>query len=579
MSVSLSYFAGAGWQFFSNTGVPLSGGLLYTYLAGTSTPAATYNSNSGSVQNSNPIQLDATGRIPDEIWTTQGGSYKFILKDANNVLIGSWDNIQGINDFSSIYADLANTTDISKGDALIGFKQANSVSVYAGAVGKTVHDKLTELVSVKDFGAKGDGTNDDTVAIQAALNSGAGVILFPYGVYKIAGGSAPTATTLIVPSTVSELRGEGGFRGPSELNFTGTNTTGNALDIQSTNIRNISNLYLNTSTNGCFTNIIKIADNTHFCNWTNVSTNGGATTHWSFGSSCFDQCFINCSAWGTDWAGQTGIKLPYASNAFDFHSCHFVHCGIGIWLIDYLENFNYFGGEIASNVRYGLYIGSDSGTTNGIENVNLYGVYFEDNPTHIFQNCIDQKGLFIRNCRTSETSWSNFVLINNNTYSVNIDGGTFLRLAGTAGILLNINNKFVVNAFITGPYLYNVTAYSNQGNQQVWYRTNNIGGSPGQISYETMGIEAQKDFNTSSSFASKKLFTYLGNGINPVTHDVSYGSVYDSVVPGGSGSLWTGYTFPQGSLCWNSSAAVGQPKGWMCTVAGTPGTWVSMGNL
>lgn len=34
-----------------------------------------------------------------------------------------------------------------------------------------------------------------------------------------------------------------------------------------------------------------------------------------------------------------------------------------------------------------------------------------------------------------------------------------------------------------------------------------------------------------------------------------------------------------GDICWNSSPAVGQPKGWMCTVAGTPGTWVSMGNL
>jgi hypothetical protein len=38
-------------------------------------------------------------------------------------------------------------------------------------------------------------------------------------------------------------------------------------------------------------------------------------------------------------------------------------------------------------------------------------------------------------------------------------------------------------------------------------------------------------------------------------------------------------TWSQGDVAWNSSAAVGQPKGWQCTVAGTPGTWVSMGNL
>jgi hypothetical protein len=38
-------------------------------------------------------------------------------------------------------------------------------------------------------------------------------------------------------------------------------------------------------------------------------------------------------------------------------------------------------------------------------------------------------------------------------------------------------------------------------------------------------------------------------------------------------------TYEVGSIAWNPIPTVGQPKGWMCTVAGTPGTWVSMGNL
>lgn len=38
-------------------------------------------------------------------------------------------------------------------------------------------------------------------------------------------------------------------------------------------------------------------------------------------------------------------------------------------------------------------------------------------------------------------------------------------------------------------------------------------------------------------------------------------------------------THAQGDVVFNTGAAVGQPKGWHCTVAGTPGTWVSMGNL
>jgi len=96
MAVNLSPIGGAGWQFFDNDGVPLSGGLIYTYLAGTSTPQATYTSASGTIQNSNPIVLNSAGRPPSEIWLTSGISYKFVLKTATFVQIWSMDNLQGL---------------------------------------------------------------------------------------------------------------------------------------------------------------------------------------------------------------------------------------------------------------------------------------------------------------------------------------------------------------------------------------------------------------------------------------------------------------------------------------------------
>jgi len=96
MGVNLSPLGGAGWQFFDNNGVPLSGGLIYTYQAGTSTPLATYTSAAGNIQNSNPIVLNASGRPPSEIWILNGFSYKFVLQDANNVLIWTMDNLQGL---------------------------------------------------------------------------------------------------------------------------------------------------------------------------------------------------------------------------------------------------------------------------------------------------------------------------------------------------------------------------------------------------------------------------------------------------------------------------------------------------
>jgi hypothetical protein len=94
-NVYLSAFAGAGWQFFSNTGQPLAGGFIYTYAAGTSAPAATYTSNLGNIANTNPIVLDAYGRVPNEIWLTVGVAYKFVLQDSSAVQIGTWDNISG----------------------------------------------------------------------------------------------------------------------------------------------------------------------------------------------------------------------------------------------------------------------------------------------------------------------------------------------------------------------------------------------------------------------------------------------------------------------------------------------------
>ena len=102
MSINLSAFAGAGAQFFDANGAPLTGGLLYTYASGTSTPATTYTTRAGTTNNTNPIVLDAAGRTPAEIWLDGGVLYKFVLKSSTYVQIGSYDSIPAVNDTTTV---------------------------------------------------------------------------------------------------------------------------------------------------------------------------------------------------------------------------------------------------------------------------------------------------------------------------------------------------------------------------------------------------------------------------------------------------------------------------------------------
>lgn len=77
-------------QFFTNTGVPLAGGLLYTYAAGTTTPLVTYTDSTGLVANTNPVILDSRGEA--SIWLSVV-AYKFALETASSIPVWTQDNI------------------------------------------------------------------------------------------------------------------------------------------------------------------------------------------------------------------------------------------------------------------------------------------------------------------------------------------------------------------------------------------------------------------------------------------------------------------------------------------------------
>jgi hypothetical protein len=83
----------------------------------------------------------------------------------------------------------------------VSVSDINYVAPITNSVTRTVFSKLSDVVSVKDFGAVGDGSNDDTTAAQNALNSGR-LVLFPSGTYRL-------TSTLNVTANNTGIIGEG----------------------------------------------------------------------------------------------------------------------------------------------------------------------------------------------------------------------------------------------------------------------------------------------------------------------------------------------------------------------------------
>ena len=90
-------------QAFTDQGVVLSGGKIYTYTAGTTTPVTTYTASNLSVANTNPIILQSNGRLPASVWVPSGTVVKMVLQDSagNTISGGTVDNLPAINDVST----------------------------------------------------------------------------------------------------------------------------------------------------------------------------------------------------------------------------------------------------------------------------------------------------------------------------------------------------------------------------------------------------------------------------------------------------------------------------------------------
>lgn len=230
-------------RFVDNNGNALAGGQLYTYQAGTSTPAATYTDSTGVTPNTNPVILNARGEA--NVWVSPSQAYKFVLYDSLNNLIWSVDNISDGSLNSALGAALANTTDMTKGVTLVGgasrvvasiaalrtlpktgspeafvtgyYAQGdggggaywydstdttstdNGGTIIVASDGGRWHLSWQGSLNVKQFGAKGDGVSDDTSPINSALSAvPSGRVIVTPGTYLISAALVPSDNVEIV---------------------------------------------------------------------------------------------------------------------------------------------------------------------------------------------------------------------------------------------------------------------------------------------------------------------------------------------------------------------------------------------
>ena len=201
MTVYLSALAGAGAQFLDNNGDILSGGKIYTYAAGTTTPATTYTSSSGVTQNSFPIILDSAGRPTEEIWLDADTTYRFDVADSDDVLIRSYDNIPGINDGALISLPFSSVT--AKPTTLAGYGITDSITAATAAAtyAPIASPTFTGTPQIPDNASS--STNYPVGYREAPRNAQTGnytLVLADRGKSVVMGDGTATALTATIPA-------------------------------------------------------------------------------------------------------------------------------------------------------------------------------------------------------------------------------------------------------------------------------------------------------------------------------------------------------------------------------------------
>jgi hypothetical protein len=565
------------FQFSNATGTPLANGTLTVYLAGTTTLTNTWQDYQLTSLNTNPVILDSRGECV--LWLDSAVTYKFVLKNSAGVVQWTQDNLSGA---GASAATLEAALAASGGAAKVGFLQGGT-----GAVLRTVQSKERDTISLYDFaGADPTGATDSYGAFSAAItylaSINGGKLIVPPGTFKLLspivisssnifiegsggdgihdGGSGATPATILRWGGTSNITSVITFLTPNSASNSKRNSIGLSKLAIDCNGLISGGLTLQSVSGGTFNNVI-VYNPTYTAYLIKNYVAGSLADASDSQQHVFTNCMFRCIDLAAS-AGASGFILtsdqPRASGAntsFNVFNLCFGQIKNGTaYLIQDGDNNLFYScraAVIGSGKSLEIY-GSDSNHFFDFSSsgpIRIYGI-----PSGMAINPI-ANSFYI-----ADTG-------NGTTYPT-LDNGCRVTWITDTGVNVKSRSTSAVIAPDVGSALSESDLITNES-----IRIRN-----GSSNHAILTDGTNKWGINIDGLGSIRINRLAGSGILELGGPgVDFRLLGNRNTSGGAPPT-TG-TWIRGDRSVNWLPAVGSPKAWSCTVGGTPGTWVSEGNL
>ena len=274
-----------------------------------------------------------------------------------------------------------------------------------GATARTVEAKLKDVVSVKDFGAVGDGTTDDTAAVQAALTA-AFAVFFPAGNYLFTGSlNLRNGNSLIGPGNSNSNTDTQYYLGNAKLVFSGAGSACIKLAsgtvpyaIGFIGISNLTIMAIEATGRPWIFDLPDLTEaNFSFVSARNHCTTGGVLRSVSAQNNVnfpWINYFTNCEFGALEASTEYGVDLDCSDTRIV--GCYFtggkgfIHRGMGGLL------FSACHFDRTNNNGAGLTIYKKQGNNPREKTVSIMGCYFDEN---------DRAGIVLDATQATVASW------------------------------------------------------------------------------------------------------------------------------------------------------------------------------